>query len=544
MFRAHWLVAAGLALGIAACGPSAQQAPAGGSSNPAADSPKSGGVLRHWEATSFSNMDPTIAVKGEAGTITAMAYNSLLGFKHGPGVAFDELTLQPELAESWEVSPDAKTYTFHLRKGVKFADIPPVNGRELTSADVKFSFEYFAREGQFKDKKLPANQFGFQLDGLEAVDTPDPYTAIVRFKEPYVPFLNYSGTDEQAIMAHEIYDQDGDFTKTIVGTGPWQLDTRATQQGSKLVWKKNPTFYETGKPYLDAIETVVIPEEATALAAFRTKQIDLLRDIRSPEEADTIMKGTPDAKMLEYFDIPGRMYLNTQKPPFNDVRVRKAVNLAADRSEYIKTFSAGKGQYAPAGVDTSIFTQDEAKKMLPYDPEEAKRLLREAGYGSGGPDFEILYTPEYGDLLVSWTQLFQDQLKRVGMNPVLKPQERTTMSRNRRDGNFQASPSPFTTLQPDIDGILYAMFHPSSDANYGRVNDPKLTALIEASRKEPDPQKRLAIVREAGQYINDQALGFAFYFGPQYVFWQPGVKNYSPNKGNKGRVTYDVWMDK
>lgn len=161
-----------------ACGP-AQQSP----SATQTDTPKPGGILRDREASAFTDMDPTTAVKSEAGMITNAAYNSLLGFKSGPNVKYDELTLQPELTERWEVSPDAKTYTFHLRRGVKFANLPPVNGRELTSDDVKFSYEYFLRSGPFKDKKLRENQYGFQLEGMDRVDTPDPYTVVVRFKD-------------------------------------------------------------------------------------------------------------------------------------------------------------------------------------------------------------------------------------------------------------------------------------------------------------------------------------------------------------------------
>lgn len=539
MFPKRWMLLLGVTTALIACGPAATPPVA----QQAGDSPKSGGVFRVREPSAFTDMDPTTAVKAEAGTAGAFAYNSLLGFKAGPGSRYEDLVLRPELAERWEVSPDAKTYTFHLRKGVKFANVAPVNGREVTSEDVKWSFEYFLRSGPFKEKKLRENQFAFQMEGIDRIETPDRYTAVVQFKEPFVPFLNYSATDEQAVLPREVYEQDGDLSKMTAGTGPWQMDNGASQAGTKLVWKKNPTYWESGKPYIDEIHIITVADEASAKAAFKTKQIDQFRNVRSPQDAEELRKASPEAAELEFFETPGRLYLNSSKPPLNDVRLRRAINLAMDRDEYIKTFAAGKGRFAPAGVEADTFTQEEARQLLKYDPEAAKRLLQEAGFGQG-QSLEVLFTPEYGQIMVSWVELFQAQMKRIGLDVQLKSQERTTMSRNRRDGNYQMSPSPFTTLQPDIDGTLFAMFHPASVANYGRVNDPKLTEMIEGTRKEPDAAKRTELVRQTGRYINENAYGIAFYFGPEYMFTHANVKGFYPNKGNKGRLTADVWMER
>ena len=135
-----------------------------------------------------------------------------------------DIQLTPLLAEKWEISPDAKTYTFTLRKGVKFQNLPPVNGRELTSADVKFSYEYSSRTGQFKESKLPPGKFVQYFEGLEKIETPDANTAVVTFSKPFAPFLSNAAEFTNPIMPKEIYDQDGNFTKKLVGTGPFQVD--------------------------------------------------------------------------------------------------------------------------------------------------------------------------------------------------------------------------------------------------------------------------------------------------------------------------------
>ena len=183
------LLLAGLGLTLAlACAPAERAAPA-----PGEGKPKHGGVLNvrvnndpfDWDLSYVGKSTPN-------GYGQVMGYNSLLGFEFGPDVKYEELILRPELAERWEVSPDAKAFTFYLRRGVKFANMPPVNGRELTSKDVKWSYEYWSRTGEFKDKKLPQGQLESFFEGLEAIETPDDYTVVVRFKEPFAPFLNYA----------------------------------------------------------------------------------------------------------------------------------------------------------------------------------------------------------------------------------------------------------------------------------------------------------------------------------------------------------------
>ena len=196
--RGGFLTAAGLA--AAACGGRKSSAPAPSASS--GGKPRSGGVLKMAVPADPFNWDPTYAGPGLPNPYgTVLAYNSLLGYKTSPGMKYDELTLVPELAERWEV-PDPQTFIFHLRKGVKFAQQAPVNGRELTPADVKFSYEYWARAGAYS--KLPQSQYDLFFEGMTSVDMPDPSTAVVRFKAPFVPFLNYAASRFVPIVPHDL----------------------------------------------------------------------------------------------------------------------------------------------------------------------------------------------------------------------------------------------------------------------------------------------------------------------------------------------------
>ena len=165
--------------------------------------PHYGGQLSLRLPNDIDDFDVTYSGQVSAIAEFSLAYNRLLGFKSGPDVKYQDALVGAELADQWEV-PDAQTFIFHLRRGAKFASLPPVNGRELTSADVKFSYEYASRTGQFNGKNLPRGQYKWMLEGLGSVETADPYTATVRFQKPFVPFLDYVCHPDLSILPHEM----------------------------------------------------------------------------------------------------------------------------------------------------------------------------------------------------------------------------------------------------------------------------------------------------------------------------------------------------
>ncbi len=544
MHTTPWLSVIGLSLltaALLACGPGQSAGPPAGSDG----TPKYGGTLTTREQTDYRNMDPTTGLRGEATHVTSRAYDGLLRFKTD-GVGYEDLVVEPALAEKWEVSPDARTYTFHLRKGVKFADLPPVNGREVTSEDWKWSFQYISRTGPFKDVKFKAaNQIAFKLEGLESLETPDPSTFVVRFKDGFAPFLSYAATNELAVLPHEIYDEDGDLSQRTAGTGPWQFDPASSQLGTRLVWKKNPNYWEPGKPYLDELRTLTIVENASANAAFQTKQLDILQEVDTPQEAQSIRGAASGAAEIEYLGWNAvRLYYNVNRAPFDDPTFRKAFALGIDRDEYLRTFMGGKGQWAVAGAAPATFSEEEKRQMLRFAPDESRRLLQQAGYP---PDYEVeyLYAEGYGEQLLKDSLLLQAQLKKVGINLNIKTVDRNDVSNRRRNGNYSiTSVGLGPGLEPDVDYLIYGYFHPGSSANYYHVNDPKLTALVEATRREPDPVKRNEAVRQAARYINDNTLGIWIYFGVGYHFWWPYVKGFHPHQSNRGRPDAGTWLDK
>jgi peptide/nickel transport system substrate-binding protein len=509
--------------------------------------PKSGGTLAVRTTVDPFDWDVTYVGKGTP-NINGIrhAYSSLLQFKSGPSIPYGELTLEPALAEKWE-TPDGQTFTFKIRSGATFPSTSPTNGRPVTSADVKFSYEYLSRTGSIAAKSLPAADQSWQFEGLSGIETPDPSTVVVRFEKPFVPFLNYMGSDDNPIMAHEIFDSYGSFKDHLAGTGAWNLDTASTQAGSKWAWKRNAAYWDSGKPYIDQINWLVLKDDAATFAAFGAKQVDVLTgsgNAVTAKQSEQIAKLRPDAVIKSIQDLsPIPLYMMVSKPPFNDLRLRQAVAYALDRDEMVNTFTDGKGAWSLAGAFPDTFTDQEVRQMLKHDPAQSKQLLSAAGYANG-LDVEFIYAAgAYGDQYEQLLQLVQAQLKKSGINLNLVPLDKQDWLTRERKHQFQMSMPASKSLGEDIDSYLYAVFYPGSGTNYGDINDAGLTPLLDQQRRETDPAKRKGIIRQAVTRINvDQVLGLALYYPANVDIWSPRLVNFGRNFGVKGWPLEQSWI--
>jgi len=519
-----------------ACGTQGSRPPAA----PAGEQPKSGGTLNLRIFTDFFDFDMSYAGKSTPNANAAtLAYESLLGFRQGPGVAYGDTQLTPKLAERWEVSPDATTFTFHLRKGVKFANLPPVNGRELTADDVKWNLEYYSRTGQFKDKKLPEPNFAWMLDGLDSVQTPDPYTAVVQFQKPFAPFVNYTYTYALVIAPHEIFDRYGDLRDHIVGTGPYQLDPADTQKGDRWSFKRNPNYWQSGQPYLDGIRYLVIKDDAAASSAFTAKQIDLLT-LTDPKAAQALQAANPAAATQTSVDpVPDNLYMSVRRPPFDDERLRHAVSIAIDRDEFDRVLADSKGGWALSFAFPDSWTQAEAKEILKYDPQQAAALVSAAGFPNG---LSVEFMLRDGGSQTA-AQLVQAQLKKVGINVAIKPVDKASGSQRLYQGDFTMI-ELYENTYADPDSVLYGQNYSTSSADWIGVKDPQLDRLIDAQRQEPDPAKRREAVRAASRYIAEHALSLALWRRVQYEFWQPYLKGYASHWQQNDFNAPNVWLQK
>ncbi len=505
--------------------------------------PQSGG--KFTLAVSTDPVDYDMSYTGKtppAPTGLAEVYEPLLKFESGQNVPYGQLKVKPVLVDKYE-SPDAQSYTFHLKPGVVFQNLPPVAGRALTSADVKFSYEYSSRTGALAGRKLPQAQFDWFFEGMDSIQTPDAQTVVVKFGAPFAPFLNYAASSYNPIMPHEIYDKDGNFKDLAVGTGSFYWDVPSTQAGSHYVFKKNPTYHEKGLPYIDEVDWLVIPDGSARIAAFQANRTDFLGSDLTAPQAEAVKKFANVVSYPYLAVSPFNIYMN-QRPgtgPLADMRVRQAIGMGIDRDEFIKAIEGGTGGWAMAGSFPDTWTQAEIKQILKYDPQAARQLLSAAGYANG-VDLEFSYPgSQFGDKSIQQYQLLQAQLKKIGVNLNLKSLDPTAYSQNNKTAKFTMN-ARGKDLSGDVDSYLYATYFSKSKANYNGVSDPKLDALILAQRQEIDPAKRREAVRAASKYLNETAEGMAVNYGGQVEFTSARVQNFAPQFDVPDVPRADTWL--
>jgi peptide/nickel transport system substrate-binding protein len=481
---------------------------------------KPGGTLRVPLTDDFFTFDSSIDAKIVNPYAQTLAYESLLTFKSGTGVDYYDTTLQPLLAAGWE-TPDAQTYVFHIRRGVRFADLPPLSGRALTSADVKWSLEYQSRSGSFAGARLPPGDLTYMFEGMDSVSAPDDGTVSVHFAAPFAPFLNYACGVGTLIMPRELIDVQGGLQTNILGTGAFQLDGASTQHGSRWVFKKNPGYWDAGRPYLDAVDHIILKDAVSTQGAFQARQIDLIRLV-DLQLIGAMRKSNPDAVVQDVVGQQLGLYINNARPPLNDERVRRAVSTTIDRREFDQTFAAGKGGLAMVGTLPGTFTQAEMDQILRRDPAAAKSLLAAAGFANGVSLEIMMASPD----TAPQAQLLQGQLKQAGINTTIKTLDGASWAQRLHKGDFDLSVNSFAVVG-DVDSKLYGNFDSKSPGNYVGVKDPAYDKLAEAQRSQVDVVKRREAVRQASRYIEEHAVSTTLFLQVGATFWQPTLKNYS-----------------
>src|SRR3989454_3654045 len=289
--------------------------------------PKRGGVLTRASAWDPPVIDPRLTQSVGLFQFAGLTSNRLL--RHAftdEATGYTDLSLKGDLAESWQGSPDQRVWTFRLRRGVKWQNVPPLNGRELVAADVKYCFEAYAKEG--------VQAFTFQE--IEGMETPDTHTLRIHLKTPNTLFPQNVAEPVAVIFSREVLEEDGDLKKRLIGTGPFILKEHTRKV--RIVLQRNPDYFDPGRPYVDEYVILSAPDSATRMAAFRTGQSDFL-PLQSPSEVEAVRKTNPSAlvQALTPSITPFGLALAQDRPPFNDVRVRRALSMAIDRQKQVDT---------------------------------------------------------------------------------------------------------------------------------------------------------------------------------------------------------------
>ena len=512
-----------------------------------AQTPKRGGVIRIAEREAPS-LDPHLSISFLTHSYVSLSYSQLVRFPNGPEQKSPtDFSILPDLAEKWTVSRDGKVYTFSLRKGVRFHQKPPVNGREVVADDVKYSLERFMAKSGFAPRFEP----------VTAIDVLDRYTVRVTLKEPYAPFLNHlANSSFCAILPREAKEKFKDFNHpdAVIGTGPFIL--KSYEKGVRMVFERNPDYFMKGLPYLDGAVVEITPDAAARLSVLRAGKAELphVWGWISPEEARSVKKTNPEMVVTPFQIIGmGFIYMRTDQPPFNDVRVRRAMSLAIDRKAWNDALIFGEG-CVDAGpipcalkewkLDAAKIEPARAKYLVGYDPAEAKRLLAEAGFPRGFTT-PMFHWPGYVVPWRSYYELAAENLGKVGINVELKAEEYGKYISTTAVGKYEKMAMGPSTPFTEVDDFLYGRFYPELPTNQSHVADAELTKMLLAQRREMDPKKRKQMVDDIQRYLADKAYYVYVPQWPQYVAHPPYVKGFQHHDGyGLGMRLLYAWLDK
>jgi peptide/nickel transport system substrate-binding protein len=447
------------------------------------------------------SLDPANVTDGESFRVTRQIYETLLDTKPG---SFD---IVPGLATSWKPSANGLTWTFHLRKGVKFQDGTPFNADAVV-----FNFNRWA------DKKNPYHKGDFEYYGamfggykgdkgtvIKSVRKIDDYTVQIQLTHSFAPFLSDLTMEAFAIASPAaIKKYHGDIKTHPVGTGPFTFVN--WKPNDSITLKKNPKYWHKGLPKLDKIVFQVIKDNTARLNALQAGQVDLIDGVNPSDVA--AIKNNPNLKLyLRPSNNVGYLALNTQKKPFNDVRVRQAINMAVDKKAIVDAFYSGLGKPAVTPLPPGMWGDNKSIKDYQVNIEKAKELLKEAGYPDGfETDLWAMpvarpYMPEPEKIATA----IQADLAKIGIKANIVTYDWATYLDKTARGEHSMALLGWTGDNGDPDDFLYVLLD-SDNANPPAQNiafykNPKVHQLLKQAQIETNQAKRAKLYQQAEAII-------------------------------------------
>ena len=513
----------------------------------AAQTPKRGGTFRVRLHVNPVHFDPQQTLAFPTMVAMSFTHSRLVKVKAGPSVKSGTSPIEPDLAESWS-QPSDTTYLFKLRRGVRWHPKPPVNGRELTAEDVKYTYERFL---------LPANPNRGLLEQVDKIEAVDKHTVKFTLKEPFAWFLDALASTSTWIIAKEAVEQFGDLKKpeSCIGTGPWMLERY--EPSVRLIWVRNPNYFIPGLPYVDGVDMTLETDPSTALAGWLAGKFDFAPEygmVVRRSDLDVVKPRKPGLQMQDHLVVFGGIWwFKLEQDPFKDVRVRRALAVATNWKEVLETNSWSQGHGVPNPAVPAALKEwsipidqlpPEGRRLYDFDPGEAKRLLAQAGLPSGFKT-TLETTGGYGPDYLDAVQVGLSNWKKAGIEAELKLKEYGAFVSSTIFGRFEKMGSGLFGAWADPDGYLYRYFVPGQALNASGVNDPKLTEMIKLQRRTFNVAKRREIVYDIQRYVSQHVWGL---YGPSVnavAAWEPYVKNFGPNIGfDYGGRLMVSWLDR
>ena len=465
------------------------------------------------------------------------------------------------LAESWDISPDGLTYTFHIRKGVHWHNKAPMNGRELTASDVEYNFHRQLGVGKFTDSGPSPFGAAADLTGIpfESITATNKWTVVMKLKEPYLPALRFILIDyfvyilppeviEESRTAEVPQGRISDW-KNQLGTGPFMLTDFV--ESSSFTFTRNPDYWRFDEkypqnrlPYIDELKVLIIPEQATVMAALRSGKVDFRPFGTSLNDGISLQRTNPEiVQHPVFFRSNDAIAANVRVPPFNDTRVRKAMQMGLDLETIATTYWKGQAVTTPQGMvgvkGYSIPFEEwpeEVKKGYVYDPEGAEKLLDEAGLprGADGIRFKTRLKILQGTQDVGYAEIAASYWAEIGVDVELDVFEDWTAY---HEGLFSGT---YEGMMGSISGTLFdpvmSVGWYRSDAQWNRPLHqwPELDALVDAALAATTTEEQQRLIAEADMYTIEKHYQIWGPKPPTFIVHQPWIKGYNGESNHLG----------
>ncbi|MFG1703099.1 ABC transporter substrate-binding protein [Nonomuraea sp. M3C6] len=507
--------------------------------------PKSGGTLVLGEnGQEPTCLDPHGNASSDGPVATVPVADSLVWFDA-------DGTIKPWLADSWQISDDGLTYTFKLRQRVKFHD-----GAVWNAEALKANFEHM------KDPATKSPLAAAYIAPYQDSKVVDDYTLEVRLSSPYKPFLDILAQGYLGMISpKQIKEAPQTICEHPIGSGPFIFDTWT--KGQSITYHRNPDYNwgpksakHTGPAYLDKLEIRFLTEDATRYNALASGEVHAI-DFTPPQNVEDV-KANPDLGFLSAIrpGHPMAFWLNTSRPPFDDVKVRQALLAAVDRQSIIKGISFGQYQVAQGFVTSS--TPGYAAGLdgtIAYDPAKAGQLLDEAGWTAKDKDGIRVkdgkrltaYFPIAANFPAQRMQIAvqtQAAARKIGLDIQLQTPPEQELTDRSLKGDYDMSSGLWATNTADVLWIQYSSENITTDKrrgqNVARLRDAKLDDLLERARQGEDPAE---LYNQAQARLLELAPAIPFYDDPRPVSYQKKVHGLSFTPAYPSPYFYDTWLD-
>ncbi len=475
------------------------------------------------------------------------------------------------LAESWEMpDPDQTTIVFNIREGVNWHNKAPMNGRELTAQDVAFSFHRIRGEGSGFTEPPPQTSYIRQL-AIDSIDATDDNTVVFKLEKVQLgAMLSFIDDSYAYIYPPEVIREHGDTTdwKNLVGTGPFQLVDWV--EGDSMTFEKNADYWgydekypDKKLPYIDTLRGLLMPDAATRIAALRAGRVDYLghnasSQIRTVDEGLSLLKTNPELRANAYYFRANNSYgFRVNEEPFNDIRVRRAMQMALDMPTVNKTYFQDLAVITPQGPMGDFQTgfvhpfdewPEEIKGFYTYDPEGAKTLLDEAGLTPGSDGVRLrteldVVTTGYDQGLA---EIAKQYWKQIGIEVEIKQWDGATKNSRWQEGIAKGMTN-FIAASPYEPSNALSWLSTGATWNVTGHSVPEYDALFQSILDAETLDEQMRLSREANLYSVTNHIYLWTALSPWFNFTQPYVAGFDGDffmgRWQKNAVFARLWID-